>query len=215
MYLCWSAKGGSGTTVIAAALALVLSQRSAATHPTTIVDLAGDLPAALGIAEPVGPGVRDWMASPTADAPALERLHVAVSDTLQLLPVGTAQPLVDRWADLAEALGRHTTVIDAGTGIPPAPLVAAADQNLLVTRPCYLALRLATASGVQPSGIVLVGEPGRALTTRDIERAIGAPVVAELHYDPAVARAVDAGLLAARLPATLAHTLSRALKRAA
>jgi hypothetical protein len=211
MFLCWSAKGGSGTTVIAAALALVLSQRSA----TTVVDLAGDLPAALGIAEPGGPGVREWMASPTADTPALDRLHVPVSDSLQLLPRGSAQPIVERWTDLAAALAQRTTVIDAGTGIPPAALLAAADHNLLVTRPCYLALRLAAASGVQPSGIVLVGEPGRALTARDIERAVGAPVVAELHYDPAVARAVDAGLLAARLPATLAHALMRALKRAA
>ncbi len=211
MFLCWSAKGGSGTTVIAAALALVLSQQGA----TTVVDLAGDLPAALGIAEPAGPGVRDWMASPNADAAALERLHVPVSDSLQLLPTGSAQPTIERWTDLAAALARRTAVIDAGTGIPPAGLLAAATHNLLVTRPCYLALRLAAASGVQPSGIVLVGEPGRALTARDIERAVGAPVVAELHYDPAVARAVDAGLLAARLPATLAHALTRALKRAA
>ena len=211
MFLCWSAKGGSGTTVVAAALALVLSQRSA----TTVVDLAGDLPAALGIAEPAGPGVRDWMASPSADAAALERLRVPVSDTLQLLPLGSAPATVARWADLASALSQYTAVIDAGTGIPPPELLAAAEHNLLVTRPCYLALRLAAASGVQPSGIVLVGEPGRALTARDIERAVGAPVVAELHYDPAVARAVDAGLLAARLPASLAHALTRALKKAA
>ncbi len=211
MFLCWSAKGGSGTTVIAAALALVLSQRSA----TTVVDLAGDMPAALGIAEPAGPGVRDWMASPTADAAALHRLQVPVSDTLQLLPRSSAPVTVTRWADLASVLTQHTVVIDAGTGIPPPELLEVAEHNLLVTRPCYLALRLAAASGVQPSGIVLVGEPGRALTARDIERAVGAPVVAELHYDPAVARAVDAGLLAARLPASLAHALTRALKKAA
>ena len=211
MFLCWSAKGGSGTTVVAAALALVLSQRGA----TTVVDLAGDLPAALGIAEPAGPGVREWMASPTADAAALTRLGVPVSDTLQLLPLGSSPAIAPRWADLANALGHDNTVIDAGTGIPPADLVAAADHTLLVTRPCYLALRLAAASGVQPSGIVLVGEPGRALTARDIERSVGAPVVAELHYDPAVARAVDAGLLAARLPAALSHALTRALRKAA
>ena len=211
MYLCWSAKGGSGTTVVAAALALVLSQRGA----TTVVDLAGDLPAALGIAEPAGPGVLEWMASPTADAAALARLGVPVSETLQLLPRGSTPTTAPRWANLANALGHDNTVIDAGTGIPPADLVAAADHTLLVTRPCYLALRLAAASGVQPSGIVLVGEPGRALTARDIERSVGAPVVAELHYDPAVARAVDAGLLAARLPATLSHALTRALRKAA
>ncbi|MFZ2440837.1 MAG: hypothetical protein WAW51_00670, partial [Ilumatobacteraceae bacterium] len=62
MFLCWSAKGGSGTTVVSAALALVLSHR----RPALLVDLAGDAPAALGIAEPAGPGVADWLASPTA-----------------------------------------------------------------------------------------------------------------------------------------------------
>ena len=211
MFLCWSAKGGSGTTVVAAALALVLSQRTA----TTVVDLAGDLPAALGIAEPAGPGVRDWMASPSADAAALERLRVPVSDKLQLVPLGSAPAVIARWAELANALQQFNVVVDAGTGVPPPELIAAAAQNLLVTRPCYLSLRRAAASGVQPSGIVLIGEPGRALSARDIERAVGAPVVAELHYDPAVARAVDAGLLAARLPASLAHALTKTLRTAA
>lgn len=215
MYLCWSPKGGSGTTVIAAALALVLARRHHPPDVTTVVDLAGDLPAALGIAEPSSPGVRDWLASPTADAQALDRLPVTVNDTLQLLPTGSGQPIAERWSDLADNLVQRGAVVDAGTGIPPTELVAAAEHNLLVTRPCYLALRLAANSGITPTGIVLVGEPGRALRARDIERAVGAPVVAELHYDPAVARAVDAGLLAARLPATLANTLARALKQAA
>ena len=113
---------------------------------------------------------------------------------------------------MAQALGTlgAAAVVDCGTGAPPAGLVAAAGHSLLVTRPCYLALRRAVATGVQPSGIVLVHEPGRALTARDVERSLGAPVVAELHYDPAVARAVDAGLLAARLPRSLAHSLKSA-----
>lgn len=75
MLLCWSAKGGSGTTVIAAALALVLSR----TSPTVLADLCGDIPAALGLAEPSGPGIDDWLASPTADTEALRRLTVEVT----------------------------------------------------------------------------------------------------------------------------------------
>jgi MinD superfamily P-loop ATPase len=207
MYLCWSAKGGSGTTVVSAALALVLSHR----HPALLVDLAGDSPAALGLAEPGGPGVADWLASSTADAAALHRLAVAATDALQLLPRGTTAFGVGRFGDLVAALaGPAEVVIDAGTGVPPPALIDAATHNLLVTRPCYLALRRAVATGVQPTGIVLVGEPGRALTARDVERSLGAPVVAELQYDPAVARAVDAGLLAARLPRSLAHSLRSA-----
>ncbi|MGB8861422.1 MAG: hypothetical protein WCC60_19345 [Ilumatobacteraceae bacterium] len=209
MFLCWSAKGGSGTTVVSAALALVLSHR----RPALLVDLGGDAPAALGLAEPAGPGVADWLASVTADADALHRLAVPATDTLQLIPLGRGTP-GERWAALATALngcaGHTDVVIDAGTGVPPSALVAAATHNLLVTRPCYLALRRAVAAGVQPTGIVLLHEPGRALTARDVERSLGAPVVAELHYDPAVARAVDAGLLAARLPRSLAHSLKSA-----
>jgi MinD-like ATPase involved in chromosome partitioning or flagellar assembly len=207
MFLCWSAKGGSGTTVVAAALALVLSHQ----HAALLVDLGGDCPAALGLAEPSGPGVADWLASSTADAGALHRLAVPATDTLRLIPRGAA-PLADaRWDGLVDALGAgEEVVVDAGTGVPPPALVAAATHNLLVTRPCYLSLRRAVATGVQPGGIVLIHEPGRALATRDVEHALGAPVVAELQYDPAVARAVDAGLLAARLPRSLAQSLRSA-----
>ena len=55
--VCWAAKGGSGTTVVAAAMTI------AATSPTLLIDLAGDVPAVLGIPEPDGPGVFDWLAS--------------------------------------------------------------------------------------------------------------------------------------------------------
>jgi len=208
MFLCWSAKGGSGTTVVAAALALVLSQR----HPALLIDLGGDSPAALGIAEPHGPGIAEWFASPTADGTALSRIAVEATQALQVIPRGLAPlppPEGAQWARLIAALAALdvTVVIDTGTGVPPAVLVGAATHSLLVTRPCYLALRRAVATGLQPSGIVLIEEPGRALTARDVERSLNAPVVAELQYDPAVARAVDAGLLASRLPRSLAHSL--------
>ena len=214
MFVCWSVKGGSGTTVVSASLALVLSHQ----RPTVLVDLGGDAPAALGLPEPSGPGVSEWLASSAADAAALFRLGVDATDTLQLLPRGRAHlgPVVaggaGRWEALAGLLGRHhlDVVVDAGPGTPPPELVQAATHSLLVTRPCYLGLRRAVACGVQPTGIVLVSEPGRALSARDVERALGAPVVAEVPYDPAVARAVDAGLLAARLPRSLAHSLKSA-----
>jgi hypothetical protein len=56
-----------------------------------------------------------------------------------------------------------------------------------------------------------VREPGRALTRRDVEEVLGVPVRAEVDVDPAVARAVDAGLLASRLP----RALERGLRNAA
>jgi MinD-like ATPase involved in chromosome partitioning or flagellar assembly len=207
MFVCWSVKGGSGTTVVAASLALLLARA----HPVVLADLAGDLAAALGLPEPAGPGISEWMASPAADTPALARLAVPATDAIQLIPRGAAS-IPDggpRWDALATSLlALHgTVVVDAGLGEPPASLRAVAVQSLLVIRPCYLAVRRAVADGVQPTGIVLVQEPGRALASADVERAIGAPVVAEVPFDPAVARAVDAGLLASRLPRTLAHPL--------
>ena len=86
--VCWSVKGGSGTTVVAASLALTYSRRGAA--PVLLVDLAGDLPAVLALPEPEGPGAADWLAA-DADvaAQALERLCVPVVDGLELIPSGS------------------------------------------------------------------------------------------------------------------------------
>ena len=207
MILCWSAKGGSGTTVVAAALALL----SARHQPTTLVDLAGDAAVALGHVQPSGPGVFDWLASPTASADALARLGVDVGEQLRLLPPGHAAPDALRWVALADILAALPgCVIDAGTGAPPIELHERATQSLLVIRPCFLALRRAVQLEVRPTGIVLINEPGRALGARDVQHAIGAPVVAELLIDPAVARAVDAGLLASRLPRSLVQQLRAA-----
>ena len=58
--LCWAAKGGSGTTVVAASFALN------STHPSVLVDLDGELPAALGLPEPDRPGVAEWLATDSA-----------------------------------------------------------------------------------------------------------------------------------------------------
>lgn len=207
MFVCWSSKGGSGTTVVSAALALTRSR----SHPVVLVDLAGDLPATLGITEPPGPGAGDWLASPTADAAALARLVVPVTNRMSLLPRGAAVGAVDddRWVEFVEALAAidARAVIDAGTGTPPAALAGPGIESILVTRSCYLGLRRTVVAELKPTAIVVVLEPGRALTAVDIERAVGAPVVAEIPFDPNVARAVDAGMLVSRLPRALSSRL--------
>jgi MinD-like ATPase involved in chromosome partitioning or flagellar assembly len=205
--LCWAAKGGSGTTVVACALALGADR----SQRTTLVDLSGDSATALGLAEPTGPGVADWLASPTATAADLARLAVPVRDDVRLIPRGLGAPPNDQWGRLAIALGSSPNVIvDAGTGRPPEELHAVAAHSLLVTRACFIAIRRARQLEIRPTGVVLVGEPGRALTAGDIEHAVGAPVVAEIRVDPAVARAVDAGLLTTRLPRSLITSLRSA-----
>ncbi|MCU1463097.1 MAG: ATPase involved in chromosome partitioning [Acidimicrobiales bacterium] len=101
---------------------------------------------------------------------------------------------------------------DAG---PALAVAAAATRSLLVLRPCYLALRRAVAAPVRPSGIVLIEEPERSLRRRDIVDALGVPLVAVVDCEPAVHRAVDAGLLASRLPRPLERALRSALTEAA
>jgi hypothetical protein len=202
--VCWAAKGGSGTTVVAAAMAI------AAAAPTLLIDLAGDVPAVLGMPEPDGPGVFDWLAS-DASAARLTALEVRADGHANVLPRGRVEQVTHaRWSELATWLRgeRRGIVVDAGSaGEPPPAIVRAADHALLVTRPCYLALRAAVRQPTRPTGVVLVEEPGRALRAPDIEASLGVPVVATVLLDPAIARAVDAGLLLARLPAGFRHAV--------
>jgi len=189
-------------------LALLHARRT----PAWLIDLAGDVPAALGLAESTGPGIRDWIASTSAEPSALTAIGVAASENLLVIPRGAGVTIASsaRWSELGEHLAALPTpvVVDAGTSPPPPSLAAVAQQRLLVTKPCYLSLRRSVGfTGPPPTGIVLVHEPGRALRANDIAYALQAPVVAEVTIDPAVARAVDAGLLVSRLPRSLASTL--------
>ena len=212
---CWSVKGGSGTTVVATSLALAGRRvdRSA-----LIADLAGDVPAALGLAEPPGPGLADWLAAgPSVPDDALARLVVPVSGRVGLLALGAAGA-DSSWADhgagvrlghgLRALAGGADLIVDCGRADSAvlAALVESSDRSLLVLRPCYLALRRALAAP-RPTGVALMCEPDRALGAADIEAVLGVPVLAEIAWDPAVARAVDAGLMATRIPRRLLHAL--------
>ena len=110
------------------------------------------------------------------------------------------------------AADARPVVADCGAEPDGAALAVAAGatRSVLVTRACFLSLRRALSAPLRPSEIVLLTEPGRSLSRLDVEDCIGAPVVAEVAVDPTVARAVDAGLLATRLPRTLVRELGRA-----
>lgn len=197
--LCRSVKGGSGTTVTAAALALLLAARHRGGGH--VVDLHGDLPATLGIAEPDGTELRE------------------VNSSLRLLPRRLGpQPTDSQWLSLVTELSslRGPVVVDVGNIVPAASLVDAAAASYLVTRSCYLALRRATgfihANGTGANhgidGCILLSEPGRALSAGDVSTVLRVPVRANVPVEASVSRAVDAGLLAHRVPKSLDEALA-------
>jgi hypothetical protein len=222
---CWSVKGGSGTTVVASSLALLASQHGA---DTCLVDLAGDSPASLGIAEPAGPGIGHWLSTaPNVPASALCHLEIPVADRLTCLPLGepvggsfiestaavhatAPQTAPGHWSEFVEHLASssRTYVVDGGSrGLHPC-IRRSASFDLLVTRGCFLALRRAAALALRPSGVIFLNEPGRVLRRPEVEAAAGAPVVAEIPWDPLVARGVDSGLFSGRLPRSLRDALA-------
>jgi hypothetical protein len=86
-------------------------------------------------------------------------------------------------------------------------LAEVATHSLLVLRPCFLSLRRAVAAPVHPSGVIVVREPGRVLSDRDVADVVGAPVLATVPVSPEVARAVDAGLFLSSRPVALRRAL--------
>ena len=218
--LCHAATGGSGTTVVACTRAID------SPGPSLLVDLEGDVPDVLGLAESGRPGVVDWLSS---DAPIahLDDLLVDVTPNCSLLParsvpgadpvpVGDLTDRADRWDDLHDWLvaWAHDTggcvVIDAGTTTLPVHFTERLPNRWLITRACYISLRRATRSKVKATGIVLIEEPGRGLSHRDVENSIHAPIVATIDWDIRVARSVDAGLLlGGRLPRSVHRALAR------
>src|SRR5438309_1076866 len=175
--------------------------------------MGGDLPAALGIPEPEGPGLAHWLgAGPDVPSDALGRIEVEAGDRLALLPMGGALPDAPKRAEeLAALLAADSRVVVADCGSSPNATVlamaAGAGLSLLVLRPCYLALRRALQAPVEPSAVVLVGEPQRALQQPDVEDVLGLRVRAAIPWRAAIATAVDAGLLARRVPSQLERGL--------
>jgi MinD-like ATPase involved in chromosome partitioning or flagellar assembly len=222
---CWSSKGGSGTTVVAAALGLLAARASATS--ALLADLAGgDVATVLGLAPgSTGLGLADWLGA-GADVPddALGRLELDAGPALRLLPWGGRAPapapvaVAGRGDALAAALASDArpVIVDCGAGATDAALAVAASAtvSLLVIRPCYLALRRALDASIRPSGVVLVVEERRSLGRTDVEDVLGVPVIADVGVDPVVARAVDAGLLAGRLPRAFERALRPALQGA-
>ena len=207
--ICWSCKGGSGTSVVAAALAAV----SALTTPTILVDLAGDQPALLGLTTPEQ-GISEWMSNKMQ----LEfgDLLMKCSRNLSVAARGS-EVLPDHnsgdWNHLCRALSQiHdqaiNIVVDAGISPVCKTLWEVAEAQYLVIRPCYLALRKAVEQNRSTTGVILITGGDRVLTRRDVQSVLKTEVIAEIAVDPEIARRVDSGLLHSRIPSALSAALS-------
>jgi cellulose biosynthesis protein BcsQ len=221
----WSVKGGSGTTTAAAALACVAGCRDPA--GALLVDLDGDAPLLHGADPTAVPGVAEWLLTEGAlDPPGCGWTAPTLrgGEGVYLVPRGSgplgARPAARRRAEMLShllAADPRQVVIDCGTlGVtsldqeatcPAHVLARQADRSLLVTRACALALRRLRTTLVPINGIILLAEPGRMVLPEEIEQAAGAPIVAVVPHDPAVAEAVDAGTFADGLPIALADAV--------
>jgi hypothetical protein len=201
----WSPKGGVGTSVVAAACALLCARQT----EVRLADLGDDQPAILGLATPPSPGLSEWLhTGPLAPPDALDRLAVATG-LLTLLPRG-ARPLRDTRPESGAALAvvlssdERLTIADIATPDEPVAraIVECSDVSVVVLRDCYLALRRALGHPLvaRAAGVVLLEERRRALGANEIGDVLGLPVLARMPVIDSVARAVDAGTFAARLP---------------
>ena len=200
----WSSKGGSGTTVVCAGLAVLLSSGAAECTIADLAGLTGDLPLVLGLGTPGRVG-----AAPITVRPGLEVLPQDCDVLRNDEPGAVVERLTARAA--TRSVVADCGLITAGESGPGLEVAAAADVSLLVLRPCYLALRRAVDAPIRPSGVVLVTETGRTIGREDVEDVLGVPVRAVVRWSKDVARSVDAGLLVHALP----NELQRSLRRAA
>ncbi len=209
---CWSPKGGSGTSVFAAACAL---DAGAASGGARLADLDGDQPPILGLAADPATGLARVVAvGVEAPVDALERFAVARGAALTLLPAGAADLARRSPRPAPRSVSRCAstpapTIVDVGVPTAPAleALLEVADASIVVLRACYLALRRAVRmpATAGATGVVLVEESGRALGARDVADVLGVPVLATVSVRSSVARAIDAGVFPVRMPDALAE----------
>lgn len=105
------------------------------------------------------------------------------------------------YGDGPVTFGDGPTIFDLGT-TDEIPAMRDGLVLAVLRGPDYVGLRhlLAMSGDLQFDGVLVVWEAGRALGVSDVEAVLNLSVVATIPANPAIARSVDAGLLAARIP---------------
>ncbi len=184
-YLIAGAKGGQGTTTVATVVAAL-----AAGHVPTrlIAGRPGDVCALTGTPTPP-----NWSSTTSISAnfvlDAGAEVEPGEACASSPTPGDGSQVVVADLGRLDELGEPHQLEDASGT----------TSRWLVVRGPCYLSLRAAIEHPWRPDGIVVLAEAGRPLGPADVSDVVGAPVVAQVPVDAAVARIIDAGLLLARL----------------
>ena len=214
----WSVKGGSGTSTVSASVAIRLADND---REVVLVDLAGDQPALLGVIADGNAdtaGISDWMVS-DMDCGSLDALAEELVPGLRLLRQGTRSvaDLGDTPADdsrrrrlitAVEALAHPDRVVVVDAGLDPHEHRSAVPAvPVCIIRNCYLALRRAQCLPGPYDRIVVVEEPQRALSVRNVADALGADKIESIAWDQQIARAVDAGTIVSMLPPPLTSGL--------
>lgn len=163
------ARGGQGTTTVAAALALHATRHGAT---VTLVAPAHQSAAALLGLPAIGGG---------------ETVEVAEHLTLAAPPAPLAGDMVVIDGGLHDGTGWSSGEDDV-----EAYVVLRGPCYLALAT-------LMSCGAPRPAGIILVAEEGRGLTARDVTEVTGLPVVATVEATPRVARTIDAGLLPSRI----------------
>ncbi len=225
---CWSVKGGSGTTVVAAAVGVTCAAER--TEGVLLVDLAGDLPAALGldgtfVARGARLARREHRRLGRRSRPRSTRWRASrwwSTSGSRSCPRGTASAAGDA-RRVPELLARlradgRTVICDCGNlalDDDPAAVAVAAGATRRCWSPGAATWRSAESpeASVCPTGVVVVTERGRSLRPDDVAEVVGVPVVAEVVHDPQLARVVDAGLLVGRLDRSTRRALAGVLDR--
>ena len=185
----FGASGGVGTTTIAAAHALQLARVG---RDVLLIDLAdGALRTTLAM---------PWV-EPSVDQ--LQRAAVTQNLSLVLSDVDSIEGLIPLhvWSEY------HDVVIDWGRKQPE----RVEGERILVVTNDYGSLHRAVVHCQWDAYVLSRYIPSRALTTHDVEHALGKQMRAVVNEDSTIARAVDAGLLVSSVPRTFDNVLQQLL----